>query len=219
MPDDDFFIRRFARLRDRGDMDAALEVWEQACVRKFDLIAGLIRRFRFPGGQILAPDDRDEAQGECMMRVLQMGQNFRGRTGAEFRAGIKRAVWFACMDVGRDVMAHEKLSGGSLDKGYEDSHDGGPFDAAVERYLSERAAQAADADAAEDELEREYEIFDWAIDQVDNENHRVVLELTFRDRLTGEAIAERLGITLNNVYKRRERGIKKVEAILRDHRP
>ncbi len=218
MPDDDFFIRRFARERDRGEMDKALEIWREASVRKFDLVAGLIRGFRFPGGQPLQPADREDAQTECMTRVLDMGENFRGNTGAEFRAAIKRAVWFGCMDVGREVLAYEKHIGGSLDERYEES-DGGMFDAAVERYLGDREELAADVAENAEEMEQMLELFDWAIDQVGNENYRVVLQLTFRDKLTGEQIADQLGITVQNVYKRRERGLTKVEEILRAHRP
>ena len=46
-----------------------------------------------------------------------------------------------------------------------------------------------------------------------------MLELTFIHKLSGEQIAEQLGITPDNVYKRRERALKKLEEILRDHRP
>ena len=218
MPDDDFFIRRFARERDRGNMPGALEIWEEACVRKFDFVAGLIRGFTFPGGQHLQPADREDAQTECMTRILDMGHNFRGHSGPEFRAAIKQAVWYGCMDVGRGVLAYEEHIGGSLDERYEDG-EGGVHDAVVERYLSEREQLAADiADDAE-ELAQYVELFDWAIDQVENDNYRVVLELSFREKLSGEEIADRLGISIDNVYQRRSRGLQKVKEILRDHRP
>jgi len=218
MPDDDFFIRRFARERDRDDMPVALELWEEACVRKFDFVEGMIRGFRFPGGQPLPPADREDAQTECMTRILDMGHNFRGRSGAEFRAAIKRAVWYGCMDVGREVLSYEEHIGGSLDERFEDG-DGGVFDAVVERYLAERQELAADVAEGAEEMAHFAELFDWAIDQVENDNHRVVLELSFRERLNGEEIADRLGISIDNVYQRRSRGVTKVKEILRDHRP
>ena len=90
MPDDDFFIRRFARARDTGDAEAARQIWEDACVRKFDLVQGLARGHKFPGGQRLAAADAEDAVSEAMQRILKMGENFRGTTGAEFRAAIKR---------------------------------------------------------------------------------------------------------------------------------
>lgn len=217
MPDDDFFIRRFARARDNGDAEGARRIWEDACVRKFDLVAGLIRGHRFPGGGYLAPADREDAQTECMLRIIQMGENFRGTTGAEFRAAIRRACWFGCMDVGRDVLAYEQKIGGSLDARYEDS-DAGKFDDVVERYMRDRADLAADAEQAQEQMQRDRELLHWAIGQVENENLRAVLELTFIEKLSGDAIAEQLGITPDNVYKRRERGLKKLEEILRDHR-
>ncbi len=218
MPDDDFFIRRFARARDAGDADAAREIWEDACLRKFDLVKGLARGHRFPGGQHLAAADAEDAVTEAMERILKMGANFRGSTGAEFRAAIKRAVWFACMDTGRDLLAHEKHIGGSLDERYDDSADAGPYDAAVERYLRERADAAADSESAKKEARSAVELVRWAIAQLSNDGYRAVLELTYIDRRSGEEIAARLGIDPNNVYKRRERGLKKLEEILRDHR-
>ena len=218
MPDDDFFIRRFARARDSGDDEAARQIWEDACVRKFDLVQGLARGHKFPGGQRLAAADAEDAVSEAMQRILKMGEKFRGTTGAEFRAAIKRAVWYSCMDTGRDVLAHEKHIGGSLDERYDDSAEAGPYDSAVERYLRERADLAADARSGEAESQRSIELVHWAIAQVTNESYRTVLELTLIDGLSGEEIASRLGIDLNNVYKRRERGLKKLEQILRDHR-
>ena len=219
MPDDDFFIRRFARARATGnDDDAARQIWEDACLRKFDLVKGLARGHKFPGGQRLSDADAQDAVTEAMQRILKMGENFRGSTGAEFRAAIKRAVWFACMDTGRDVLAHEKHIGGSLDQRYDDSTEAGPHDAAVERYLRERADAAADARSADTEAQRAVELVHWAIAQITNEGYRTVLELTYIEGLSGEEIAARLGIDPNNVYKRRERGLKKLEEILRDHR-
>jgi len=218
MADDDFFIRRFARARDTGDDEAARQIWEDACLRKFDLVKGLARGHRFPGGQWLPVPDAEDAVTEAMERILKMGENFRGTTGAEFRAAIKRAVWFACMDTGRDVLAHEKHIGGSLDERYDDSAEAGPHDAAVERYLRERADVAADARSDDMQSQRAEELVRWAIAQITNEGYRAVLELTYIDRLSGDEIAARLGVDPNNVYKRRERGLKKLEEILRDHR-
>lgn len=218
MSDDDFFIRRFARERDAGNADAARQIWEDACLRKWDLVKILIRGHKFPGGSHLTPEDREDAQNVAMMRILQMGENFRGHTGPEFRAAIKRAVWFACMDVGREVLAYEENIGGSLDDRFEDS-DAGRFDAAVEAWLRERREDTVDAIHAEIDAERARELVHWGSAQIKNESYRVVLELTFIEGLSGDEIADRLDITPDNVYQRRARGLKKLGEILRDHRP
>ena len=49
------------------------------------------------------------------------------------------------------------------------------------------------------------------------DNYREVLELTYLQKLSGQAIADRLGIKHDNVYKRRERGILELDRILREH--
>jgi DNA-directed RNA polymerase specialized sigma24 family protein len=41
--------------------------------------------------------------------------------------------------------------------------------------------------------------------------------LTYLEKLPGEAIAQRLAIKIDNVYKRRERGLDQLERILREH--
>ena len=42
--------------------------------------------------------------------------------------------------------------------------------------------------------------------------------MTYLQKLSGEEIADRLGISIDNVYQRRSRGINELEKILRDHR-
>ena len=58
----------------------------------------------------------------------------------------------------------------------------------------------------------------WAINQVSNDNYREVLQMTYQQQIPAEEIAERLGISMDNVYARRSRGLKEVETILRDSR-
>jgi RNA polymerase sigma factor (sigma-70 family) len=221
MPDalDDFFIRRFARERDRGNMPAALEIWTELCVRSYDRVRGRVKTFQFPGGSRLPRADHDEATQDAFERVLAMGTNFRGHTGAEFRAALKRACWYACMDYGRELMAEDQHIGGSLDERYADTAEAGRFDSVVEAYLRERADLEALDEAAEESRAAAESLVHWAIGQIDNDNYRIVLELTFIERLSGEEIAERLDITLDNVYQRRKRALAKLEKILRDHRP
>ena len=70
-----------------------------------------------------------------------------------------------------------------------------------------------------DELEaqREEGLISWAISQVTNEKHREVLKLTYDEKLTAEEIAERLGISRDNAYQRRSRGLKELKKILDEH--
>src|SRR4051794_24326391 len=125
MPSDDFFIRRYVRERDRGDMTRALEIWEELVVRSFDRVRVQVRTFRFPGGQRLDARHHDDATAAAFTRVYQLGTNFRGHTAAEFRAAAAAAVWHAVMDFGRAQMQYEKGIAGSLDERYAEADDSG----------------------------------------------------------------------------------------------
>ena len=59
----------------------------------------------------------------------------------------------------------------------------------------------------------------WAIARVENDSHREVLEMTYLQKLAADEIADRLGISLDNVYARRSRGVKRLEEMLRDPGP
>ena len=57
----------------------------------------------------------------------------------------------------------------------------------------------------------------WGIGQIKNDNYQEVLELTYIEKLEADEIAERLGISMDNVYARRSRGVRELGKILRDH--
>lgn len=215
---DDFFIRRFARERDRGDLAAAMAVWEELTIRSFDRVRAHVVLFRFPGGQPIDSRHHDDATSVAFARAYQLGENFRGTTAAEFRAALKKTVWHACMDWGRGNLAYEIGIGGSLDERYDDG-DASPHDEALARHLADIAAAGHDAEQAGERGREDAELVHWGITQVENESHRTVLELTFVEKLSGEEIAARLTITIDNVYQRRKRGLQALEQILRDNRP
>ena len=50
-----------------------------------------------------------------------------------------------------------------------------------------------------------------------NDNYREVLEMTYIEKLEAEEISERLGISMDNVYARRSRGLRELGKILREH--
>src|SRR5262245_8667950 len=132
MPTDDFLIRRFAKARDAGDLAGAAAAWRELCARSVDLAKSEIRRFTFPKTTIrMKEQDWGEALTRSLVRMIKMGERFRGTTAAEFRAAVITAVHRGCMDVGREEMAHEKRSGGSFDDRYDDG-DGSRFDRLVE---------------------------------------------------------------------------------------
>jgi RNA polymerase sigma factor (sigma-70 family) len=216
---DHLVLRRYVTARDRGRTDEAQELWQQLAVSNFDRITGLCRAFRFTGGTGLPADEVGSAATEAYLRVVAMGAGFRERELGQFRAAVYRTVHNACLDYGRRELRHRRRSAGSLDERYEAGGEVGPYDAALAAYGAERRAAEQDALAAEASRQEAEGLVTWAIGQVRNESHRAVLELTWLDKLDGPAIAERLGITMDNLYQRRSRGQREMERILRAREP
>ena len=213
---DDELIRRFCDHRDRGDLVRARDLWEQLALSNYDRVKQLVKAFRFPGGQALPVSDLPDATQEAFLRVSAMGANFRESALGQFRAALHRCVFNSCMDFGRKELRHDEHIAGSLDERYAPGDEAGPYDAAIVAHSLAREAQdieAADDAARSDEAQS---LVAWAIAQVENVNYREVLEMTYVQRLAADEIADRLGITMDNVYARRCRGVKRLEEILRD---
>lgn len=214
MPDDEFFIRRFATARDSGDAAAATEAWNELMIRNRDRIAGFVRLHTFTSGSRLRPEHYDDALQCALLRVLKMAGNFRGSTAAEYRAALKTATYYGCMDFGRELMAHEKGIAGSLDETYEDGDaDGGRLGAKLAQWLDEMAREAAEtAERARSDVA----FVRWAIGKIPNEEHREVVRLTF-DGKSAPEIAAAVGTSIPNVHQRRSRGMRTLERIIRDN--
>ncbi|MGI8674243.1 MAG: RNA polymerase sigma factor [Thermoleophilaceae bacterium] len=187
-------------------------------VRNFDRVKQLVTVFRFPGGARLPTDDLLDATNEAFIRANAMGPGFRGAAIGQFRAALSRCVHHSCMDYGRRELRHDRHTAGSLDERYEGAEEAGPYDAVIGRHSLEREALAAESEADEDFRRESHDLVAWGIAQMENDNYRAVLEPTYLEGLSGDAIAERLDISPDNVYARRSRGVKQLEGILRDHR-
>ena len=212
-------IRRFAQARRAGDRNAE-PLWEALVVKTFDRVKQSVKGFRFPNGQALRPDQRDDAIQDAYLRVRAMASTFDGASEGEYFAALHTCVWFACMDFGRDELRHEKGIGGSLDEpAFEAEGDRGRYDDALEADARRRDREALEKLEDEARRRRDHDLVAWGISQVGNDNYRKVLELTFLEKLDGEQIAARLDITTDNVYARRSRGLKQLEEVLRDRRP
>ena len=212
---DHLLLRRYARARAEGRDDEAETAWEHLTVQSFDRIKALCQAFRFPGGGRLPADEVGSAATEAYLRVVAMGRRFREHELGQYQAAVHSVVHNTCLDYGRKELRHERRRGGSLDQTWEPGGEGGPYDAALAAYDAARRTQADEA--LEDEARRQEasRLVRWGIAQVRNDKYREVLELTYLERLDGDAIAERLRISVDNVYQRRRRGLKELERILR----
>jgi RNA polymerase sigma factor (sigma-70 family) len=214
---DDELLALYCRHRDGGDTARALEFWQDLALRNFDRVQQLVKAFTFPGGARIHADRVPDATQEAFVRVLAMGKTFRESALGQFRVALLTCVRNSCLDYGRKELRHDRHAAGSLDQRDEDEAD--PYAAAIARHSREREALEAEALADEESRSEARELVAWGIAQVENDGHRAVLELTLLHRLAGDEIAERLGISHDNVYQRRHRGLKRLEGVLRDQRP
>jgi len=214
---DHVLLGRFVDAHERGDLAVAATYWERLAVNNFDRVKNTVKGFRFSaGGPGIPPDEHGSAASEAFLRVIAMSAGFRKRETGRFYAALATCVEHACQDFGRKELRHQRRSAGSLDQRYEPDGDAGPYDAALAAYdadLRRQSKDALDEEASRQDAER---LVAWGIAQIKNDNHREVLELTYLEKLSGQAIADRLGIEPNNVYKRRERGVLELERILRE---
>jgi len=217
MPDepDHLLLRRYHAARQEGRDDEAARVWERLAENNFDRIKQICSAFRYTGGTGLPATETGSAATEAYLRVVAMGRSFREREVGQFRAAVYRTVHNACLDYGRKELRHQRRAGGSLDERYEPDGDAGPYDAALARYEAERRTDVREALEDEARRRRAEGLARWGIAQVRNDNYRAVLELTHLEKLDAAVIAERLGISLDNVYQRRRRGLTELEKILR----
>jgi RNA polymerase sigma factor (sigma-70 family) len=215
---DHVLLGRFVDAHERGDLAAAAEYWERLAVNNFDRVKNTVKGFRFSaGGPGIPADERGSAASEAFLRVMAMSAVFRKRELGRFYAALATCVENACRDFGRKEFRHQKRSKGSLDQSYEPDGEAGPYDAALAAYDADLRRQTQDALEAEADRQDAERLVAWGIAQITNDNYREVLELTYLEKLPGQAIADRLGIKNDNVYKRRERGILELERILREH--
>jgi RNA polymerase sigma factor (sigma-70 family) len=215
---DELLLRRYADAHEAGDRELAAELWKQLAVRNFDRVKQIVKAFRFtPGGQGLPEHEWGSAATEAYLRVVAMGAGFRGRELGRFRAALVTCVQNACRDYGRRELRHESRAAGSVDERFDADGEAGPYDGALAAHEAELRRSAAEALESERSARESERLVAWAIARVANAGYREVLELTWIEKLSGEEIAARLGITTDNVYARRSRGIREMERILRRH--
>jgi RNA polymerase sigma factor (sigma-70 family) len=216
---DHLLLRRYAAARARSDVQLAAEIWEQLAVNNFDRVTQIVKAFRFsPGGRGITDHEHGSVASEAYLRVIAMGANFRKREAGQFYAALVTCVQNTCRDYGRAELRHDRHAAGSIDATFEPDGDAGPFDKAIAAYDEQLRAEAGDAVAAEHSRTQAEQLVGWGISQIANANYRDVLEMTYVHKLSADEIAEQLGISIENVYARRSRGVKELEKILRDPR-
>jgi RNA polymerase sigma factor (sigma-70 family) len=217
---DRILLRRYHAAMSSGELASAAEAWDQLAVNNFDRIKQTVKLFRFSAGSRGIPDlDQGSAVSAAYLRVRAMGAHFRKQEIEAYYAALVHTVQNSCLDFGRREFRHTKRTAGSLDQRFDPESEIGPYDHALAAWEAERREQAADAVVAELDKERAENFVARGISEIKNDNYREVLELTYMEKLEADGIAERLGISMANVYQRRSRGLRELEKILREHGP
>jgi hypothetical protein len=193
---DEEHLRRFVAARRAGDADAMRRWWGEVMVSLFDRIDGLVATTH--RGQL---DDQEHelavelALMRCSTRLIH---TFEGTSMGELVNATRTLARGICIDVQRSSM-RDRARTRSLDGGWSADGDVPPStaweaDEAVARFAREE--HAADMDA----------FLTWALPQL-RESRRAVVERTFHGAELPEICAE-LGLTRDNAYQLRSRGLK-----------
>ena len=214
---DRFLLRDYHAAIAHGDLQSAARAWDQLAEQNWDRIVQAVKLFRFSKASKGIPEvDQGSAASYAYLRIRALGANFRKQEIEAYYAAIWNATQFACRDFGRRDFRHTKRSAGSLDQRYDAESEVGPYSGALAAWEAARREDAAERELEVRELEEEETLILWAISQIKNDKHREVLEMTYNDTLTTDEIAERLGISKDNAYQRRSRGLRDLKKILDD---
>jgi hypothetical protein len=185
----DEHLRRFLAARDRGDAAAMRKWWDELVVDFYDRIDGFVAAAH--KGR-LDDDEHELAVTMSMVRFSsRLIMTFAGISMGELVNATKTLARGICIDVQRQSIRDHRFEGPSLDVS-----EGPAWE------LDESARRYDDAESADDARD----FVSWALPQIDV-NRRRVLELTLYGAEIPEIMQE-LGITRENAYQRRSRGLK-----------
>jgi hypothetical protein len=191
----DEHLRRFLAARARGDAAGMRRHWDELVIDFYDRMDGFVAAAH--KGR-LDDDEHELAVAMALARFSsRLVNSFKGVSMGELVNATKTLASKICMDVQRISMREHRRQGPSLDAGWDDPDrpaHAWEHDAATHRYEDdERSADTRD-------------FLDWALPQLTPER-RSVVELTFHGAELPEIMQE-LGITRDNAYQRRSRGLK-----------
>lgn len=196
------------RARNNGDRDEARRLWLLIVVAELERVRGLVRAYRhdaLPGGRIPAADVDDVAHN-VFVRLHNKIDTLKGRSIGELRKFMSAATEFTCLDYVRVHVREDRRRGESLNDDQQPAAS-----RASDRALGLLAERLA-ADDEEAMIARE--VIHPALALVDP-NKRSVLVLD-QEGFTVEEIMERLGISRDNVYQLRRRGLKQLSNAIRE---
>jgi RNA polymerase sigma factor (sigma-70 family) len=211
--DGDELLRVVVITRDGDRISAAKAktAWVELVARDIERIRGIVAAFRHPAHpQVrVARDDIDQVAQDAFLRAL--GMVFRGTSDPEYRKAMFTCVRFECLDHCRRQMVEDKRRAGSLDD--EVTTDEGDTRPRYDKDVAKLEQERIDDEEALARFEELRDRVDEAIQNVEDERKRKVLEMT-RERRPTEEIMEALDTSEANVYQLRRRALELVRDIL-----
>lgn len=190
-------LRRFLDARGRRDAAAMRRWWEELVIDLYDRVDGLVHAAH--RGRL---DDREheDAVALSLARISErLIHTFHGESMGELVNASATLARGICIDVQRASIRRRRHEGASLDAGWEadlEDRPAPPWDAGEATRRFEAAGRGADAQA----------FLDWALPQL-QERRRAVVELTLHGAELPEIMQE-LGLSRDNAYQLRSRGLK-----------
>jgi hypothetical protein len=191
----DEHLRRFLAARDRGDGPAMRQWWDELIIDFFDRIDGFVDAAH--KGRLNDAEHELAVELSLVRFTTNLIQTFEGTSMGELVNATKTLARGICMDVQRSSIRERERRGGSFDDGWNDPERG------PARWEADESFRRHEADETAAEIR---DFLAWALPQLGAERRRV-LELTFEGAELTEITAE-LGITRDNAYQRRSRGLK-----------
>jgi hypothetical protein len=196
-------LRRFLAARRAGDEAGATAAWQAVVEQEHDRVRGMVDAWGRKEAR-LSRDERDEAYSLALHKFFfGMQGSFRGTSMGELVLAVKQCATYACLEVQRQAAQHSgKVAPLHVEDedGEQRLHDG-VARGSVREFLAEEADEA-EADA----MARDVAFLRWAMPKL-RPGRREVMEAQQAGE-PAEQTAERLGISMDNLYQRRTRATK-----------
>jgi hypothetical protein len=194
---DEEHLRRFLAARELGDVAGMRHWWQELVIDMFDRMDGLVAVAH--KGR-LDDEEHDMAVQLCLIRfATNLMTTFAGTTMGQLVNACRTMARGICIDVQRTAVRERAHRGPSLDSGW----DADGLEGATPAWEAAEASRRAESEARGAEIA---DFLAWALPQV-GQDRRTVLELTFEGAEIAEIVAT-MGITRENAYQLRSRGLK-----------
>lgn len=204
---DEDALQRFVACRDAGDVDGATAAWAEVVEVMYDRVVTLvaIHGRREPGLNA-------EEQAEVVQRVLftmwdRVRWTFAGVAMGQLVQTLKKVVSFRAADLIDEKVRQRKQDGASLDELRGDAGEG----------FAPAAAEVEEATWRWTRAEEQVGLSDWidtGMAKLDDREREVVQDALAK--VPAKVTAERLGVTMNNLYKLRERGLDRLAGYMKE---